>query len=230
MGVSDRMENASLGPLLLSLRARPVWPPYHAGRSMSGGVRAGARLLAAPLAGRLRRVRWCLRAGSSPFAWTCRATSAVTASCKKPAGRLPLRRHSAARPARAYGGGLARSFCAPSTRARARPTPTTATGATARFASPCGRIRSKVPLAAMRMLPRASPARLGPADGGIVQGGAIRGNAAGLPAPHGPSTDFTLRQCDVNAVMRATARRFAPLFIEKAAPELSGNDPARPHG
>ena len=31
----------------------------------------------------------------------------------------------------------------------------------------------------------------------------------------GPSTDFTLRQCDVNAVMRATARRFAPLFIEK---------------
>ena len=31
----------------------------------------------------------------------------------------------------------------------------------------------------------------------------------------GPSTDFTLRQCDVNAVMRASARRFAPLFIEK---------------
>lgn len=31
----------------------------------------------------------------------------------------------------------------------------------------------------------------------------------------GPTTDFTLRECDVNAVMRASARRFAPLFIEK---------------
>ncbi len=31
----------------------------------------------------------------------------------------------------------------------------------------------------------------------------------------GPTTDFTLRECDVNAVMCASARRFAPLFIEK---------------
>ena len=39
--------------------------------------------------------------------------------------------------------------------------------------------------------------------------------ALGYARLNGPSTDFVLRACDINTVMLRTARRFAPLFIQK---------------
>ena len=155
---------------------------------MSGGVRAGAAPSPARRwQGSSTPVRWCLRRG-------------LIALCVD----LPryVRRHRelqslldgclyAADSAARLRAGLwrrtgARSFCVlidqqrrPGRRPRPRP------AATVRPASPCGRIRSRCRMAAMRMLLQSEPEpRLGPADGGTVQGGAIRGNAARLPAPH----------------------------------------------
>ena len=74
----------------------------------------------------------------------------------------------------------------------------------------------KVPLAAMRMLLQSEP---GPASDRLTaelfKVEQYVEMLLGYQRLTGPSTDFTLRQCDVNAVMRASARRFAPLFIEK---------------
>lgn len=74
----------------------------------------------------------------------------------------------------------------------------------------------KVPLAAMRMLVQSEP---GPASDRLTaelfKVEQYVEMLLGYQRLTGPTTDFTLRQCDVNAVMRASARRFAPLFIEK---------------
>ena len=74
----------------------------------------------------------------------------------------------------------------------------------------------KVPLAAMRMLVQSDP---GPASDRLTaelfKVEQYVEMLLGYQRLTGPTTDFTLRECDVNAVMRASARRFAPLFIEK---------------
>lgn len=74
----------------------------------------------------------------------------------------------------------------------------------------------KVPLAAMRMLLQAEP---GPASDRLsVELFKVEQYvemSLGYQRLSGPSTDFSLRECDVNAVMLAAARRFAPLFIQK---------------
>ena len=74
----------------------------------------------------------------------------------------------------------------------------------------------KVPLAAMRMLVQSEP---GPTSDRLTaelfKVEQYVEMLLGYQRLTGPTTDFTLRECDVNAVMRASARRFAPLFIEK---------------
>ena len=74
----------------------------------------------------------------------------------------------------------------------------------------------KVPLAAMRMLLQAEP---GPSSDRLsVELFKVEQYvemSLGYQRLSGPSTDFSLRECDVNAVMLAAARRFAPLFIQK---------------
>lgn len=74
----------------------------------------------------------------------------------------------------------------------------------------------KVPLAAMRMLLQADPgpasAQLGVELFKVEQYVEM---SLGFQRLSGPSTDFSLRECDVNAVMLRSARRFAPLFIQK---------------
>lgn len=74
----------------------------------------------------------------------------------------------------------------------------------------------KVPLAAMRMLVQSEP---GPTSDRLTaelfKVEQYVEMLLGYQRLTGPATDFTLRECDVNAVMRASARRFAPLFIEK---------------
>ena len=74
----------------------------------------------------------------------------------------------------------------------------------------------KVPLAAMRMLVQSEPGQTSDRlTAELFKVEQYVEMLLGYQRLTGPTTDFTLRECDVNAVMRASARRFAPLFIEK---------------
>ncbi len=74
----------------------------------------------------------------------------------------------------------------------------------------------KVPIAAMRMLLQADP---GSHDAALLaelfKVEQYVDMSLGYQRLTGPSTDYVLRPCDINAVMLRTARRFAPLFIQK---------------
>ncbi len=74
----------------------------------------------------------------------------------------------------------------------------------------------KVPIAAMRLLLQSEPGSHSMALGAeLFKVEQYVDMALGYARLNGPSTDFVLRPCDVNAVMVRPARRFAPLFIQK---------------
>ena len=74
----------------------------------------------------------------------------------------------------------------------------------------------KVPIAAMRLLLQSEPdSRSAALEAELFKVEQYVDMALGYARLNGPSTDFVLRACDINTVMLRTARRFAPLFIQK---------------
>lgn len=74
----------------------------------------------------------------------------------------------------------------------------------------------KVPIAAMRLLLQAEPDSRSLALGAeLFKVEQYVDMSLGYARLNGPSSDFVLRVCDLNDIMKKTARRFAPLFIQK---------------
>lgn len=74
----------------------------------------------------------------------------------------------------------------------------------------------KTPIAAMRLLLRTDTSATGTALlAELIKIEQYVDMSLGYTRIDGPSTDFVFRLCDVDALMRKTARRFAPLFIQK---------------
>ncbi len=74
----------------------------------------------------------------------------------------------------------------------------------------------KTPIAAMRLLLRAETSASGTALlAELIKLEQYVEMSLGYTRIDGPSTDFVFRMCDLDGLMRRTARRFAPLFIQK---------------